>query len=52
MMVLVRLNLGSAWRVGLDAGTQDALVTTGFYRYVRNPCFSFLLVPYQIDYDG
>lgn len=44
MMVLVRLNLGSAWRVGLDAGTQDALVTTGFYRYVRNPCFSFLLV--------
>ena len=35
---------GQRWRVGLDAGTQDALVTTGFYRYVRNPYFSFLLL--------
>jgi len=43
MMALVRFNLGSAWRVGLDHDTQDALVTTGFYRYVRNPYFSFLL---------
>ena len=44
MMALVRLNLGSAWRVGLDHSTQDTLVTTGFYRYIRNPYFSFLLL--------
>jgi protein-S-isoprenylcysteine O-methyltransferase Ste14 len=44
MMALVRFNLGSAWRVGLDHSTQDALVTTGFYRHVRNPYFSFLLL--------
>lgn len=43
LMTLVRLNLRSSWRVGLDHATTDALVTDGFYRYIRNPYFAFLL---------
>ncbi|MCL5612241.1 MAG: hypothetical protein M1485_06795 [Chloroflexi bacterium] len=43
LMTLARLNLRSSWRVGLDYATTDALVTDGFYRYIRNPYFAFLL---------
>ena len=42
-MTLARLNLGKAWRVGLDYQTKDGLVTSGFYKYMRNPYFTFLL---------
>jgi protein-S-isoprenylcysteine O-methyltransferase Ste14 len=43
LMSLARLNLGSSWRVGLDLKTEDPLVTDGFYRFTRNPYFTFLL---------
>lgn len=43
LMTLARLNLGSSWRVGLDYNTEDELMTEGFYRYVRNPYFAFIL---------
>lgn len=43
LMSLARLNLGSSWRVGLDLKTEDPLVTDGFYRFIRNPYFTFLL---------
>jgi len=43
LMTAARLNLGSSWRVGLDPNTEDKLVTTGFYRFIRNPYFTFLL---------
>ncbi|MHB8778746.1 MAG: methyltransferase family protein [Anaerolineales bacterium] len=43
LMTLARLNLRSSWRVGLDYATTDALVMDGFYRYIRNPYFAFLL---------
>jgi protein-S-isoprenylcysteine O-methyltransferase Ste14 len=43
LMSLARLNLGSSWRVGLDLATPDALVTDGFYRFSRNPYFTFVL---------
>jgi protein-S-isoprenylcysteine O-methyltransferase Ste14 len=43
LMTLARLNLGSSWRVGLDYNTKDELIKTGFYRYMRNPYFTFLL---------
>lgn len=42
-MTLARLNLGSSWRVGLDYNSKDELRTTGFYEYIRNPYFAFLL---------
>jgi len=43
LMTLARLNLGASWRVGLDHSTIDNLVRHGFYRYSRNPYFTFLL---------
>lgn len=43
LMTMARLNLGSSWRVGLDPNTEDKLVNTGFYRFMRNPYFTFLL---------
>ncbi len=43
LMTIARLNLGSSWRVGLDPYTKDKLVTTGFYKFMRNPYFTFLL---------
>jgi protein-S-isoprenylcysteine O-methyltransferase Ste14 len=43
MMTIARLNLGSSWRVGLDDKTKDDLVTHGFYRFTRNPYYTFLL---------
>ncbi|NPV93161.1 MAG: isoprenylcysteine carboxylmethyltransferase family protein [Firmicutes bacterium] len=43
LMTKARFNLGSSWRIGLDRNTADYLVTTGFYRYVRNPYFFFLM---------
>lgn len=42
-MTLARLNLGSSWRVGLDHGSTDELITHGFYRHIRNPYFTFML---------
>lgn len=43
LMTIARLNLGSSWRVGLDSDTKDKLVTTGLYKFIRNPYFTFLL---------
>lgn len=43
LMSLARMNLGSSWRVGLDSDTRDPLVMDGFYRWSRNPYFTFLL---------
>jgi len=44
LMALVRLNLGSSWRKGLDYNTTNNLVTGGLYRFVRNPYFTSSLV--------
>ena len=43
LMTLARLNLGSSWRIGLDYQTKDDLIKGGFYKYIRNPYFLFLL---------
>jgi protein-S-isoprenylcysteine O-methyltransferase Ste14 len=43
LMTIARLNLGSSWRMGLDYQTKDKLVKTGFYKFMRNPYFTFLL---------
>jgi protein-S-isoprenylcysteine O-methyltransferase Ste14 len=43
LMAFSRMTLGSSWRVGLDNQTTDKLIITGFYRFVRNPYFLFLL---------
>ena len=43
LMTLSRLNLGGSWHIGLNYQTKYDLVTYGFYKYIRNPYFLFLL---------
>lgn len=38
-MVVAQRNLGQSWRIGIDEGARPGLITTGFYRYSRNPIF-------------
>ena len=35
--------MGASWRIGVDPGERTELVTTGPFRIVRNPIFSFLI---------
>lgn len=36
--------MGDSWRVGVRASEQTTLVSSGPFRWVRNPVFSFLIV--------
>ena len=44
LLVAAQLNLGAAWRIGIEEGARPGLVTNGFYRFCRNPIFFALLV--------
>ena len=35
-------DMGESWRVGVDARESVSLITSGLFRYVRNPVFSFM----------
>ncbi|MGH8723627.1 MAG: methyltransferase family protein [Burkholderiales bacterium] len=37
------LDLGASWRIGIDAGARPGLVTSGLYRFTRNPIFLALI---------
>ena len=39
IMVLSQLDLGDSWRIGIDRGARPGLVTSGLYRWSRNPIF-------------
>ena len=42
-LVMAQLNLGASWRIGIDEGTSPGLVTSGLYRFCRNPIFLAIL---------
>jgi protein-S-isoprenylcysteine O-methyltransferase Ste14 len=39
MVIVAQLQMGGAWRVGLRAGDTPLFVTSGLFRYSRNPIF-------------
>lgn len=43
-LVKAQLDMGDSWRVGLDRAERTALVTSGFFRYVRNPIYTGALL--------
>jgi protein-S-isoprenylcysteine O-methyltransferase Ste14 len=43
LTLVAQQHMGAAWRIGIDDRPTD-LITTGLFRYVRNPIFSGLLV--------
>ena len=45
MLTLVaQVEMGSSWRVGVDSTEATELVTTGLFRWVRNPIFTAMLL--------
>jgi protein-S-isoprenylcysteine O-methyltransferase Ste14 len=42
LFVYALIALGNSWRVGIDRQTREPLVTTGIFRFSRNPIFVFL----------
>jgi protein-S-isoprenylcysteine O-methyltransferase Ste14 len=43
-VVLAQVQMGTAWRVGIDAEHKTALVAAGLFRFSRNPIFLGMLV--------
>lgn len=39
-----QVRMGTSWRVGIDEKTKTPLVTSGLYRFVRNPTYLGLLL--------
>lgn len=44
LCAVAQRTMGNAWRVGIDEETKTALITTGIFRYVRNPTYAGLML--------
>lgn len=42
--LLAQHQMGETWRIGVDPNEQTSLVTSGLYRYVRNPIYTGLFL--------
>jgi protein-S-isoprenylcysteine O-methyltransferase Ste14 len=44
LLIIAQLQLGASWRIGIEEGESPGLVTSGFYRFCRNPIFLAILI--------
>ena len=44
LLVVAQLDLGASWRIGIEEQARPGLVTSGLYRFCRNPIFFAILV--------
>ena len=42
IFLIALISFGNSWRVGIDSSNQGKLVTTGIFKYSRNPIFLFM----------
>ena len=42
IFLLALLSFGKAWRIGIDESNSHELITTGMFKYSRNPIFLFM----------
>jgi protein-S-isoprenylcysteine O-methyltransferase Ste14 len=40
VVLLAQLHMGESWRIGVDPDERTEIVTSGLYRFVRNPIYS------------
>jgi protein-S-isoprenylcysteine O-methyltransferase Ste14 len=40
LVLVAQLQMGSSWRIGVDADERTTLVTEGLYRWMRNPIYT------------
>jgi protein-S-isoprenylcysteine O-methyltransferase Ste14 len=43
-VLAAQLHMGESWRIGVDPTERTALVQTGFYRWIRNPIYTGMVV--------
>ena len=39
IVIVAQINMGSAWRIGVDTSQKTTLITNGVFQYSRNPIF-------------
>jgi protein-S-isoprenylcysteine O-methyltransferase Ste14 len=39
LMAVAQLRMGKSWRIGIDPDARPGLITTGLYRFSRNPIY-------------
>ena len=44
IVLISQYQMGSAWRIGVDANEKTALVTSGLFKHVRNPIYTGLFI--------
>lgn len=44
LLARAQLDLGASWRIGIEKGASPGVVTTGLYRWTRNPIFTAMCV--------
>ena len=42
IFLLALISFGKAWRIGIDENNANELITTGMFKYSRNPIFLFM----------
>jgi len=46
LVFAAQLNMARSWRIGIDESARPGLVTHGFYRWMRNPIYSFAMLAF------